>query len=189
VGTYTQFSQGTLQQTGNALDLAIEGQGFFEVMTPQGMRWTRAGNFKVDGNGMLVTTQGHPVMAADEGGQAPEERTLIFTGNGELRITEMGEVFEGQNFVGRISVVQPQDQDAFQKVGNSYFDFRFNANPTLTAVDSPKLRSGFLESSNVNIVQEMTDMIATTRIFENTQKAISAYDGIADKLVNQVPKV
>ncbi|MCS6837637.1 MAG: flagellar basal-body rod protein FlgF [Bdellovibrionaceae bacterium] len=188
-GTYTDFSQGVLLPTGNKLDLAIDGDGFFEIATPNGIRLTRKGNFKIDGNGMLVTSEGYPVLSADEG--AVEDRVIrLDPSRGDVvDIHEDGGVYQGGSFVAQIAVVKVNDQRNLRKMGNSYFDFINDEQNSLALVEQPTLRSGFLEGSNVNVVKEMTDMIQASRAFETNQKAIQAYDMIADKLVNQVGKV
>ena len=91
--------------------------------------------------------------------------------------------------IAKLSLIEVADRDTLQKVGNSMYQFRSNAQPEVSDVRAPVLKQGYIEASNVNIVQEMTDMIATTRTFESTQKAINAYDSMADKLVNTVPKI
>jgi flagellar basal-body rod protein FlgF len=73
-GTYTNFEQGALKSTGSAMDMAIEGKGFFEVLTPQGVRWTRNGSLQIDGNGRLTTKEGFPVLR--DGQNDPAQRTI-----------------------------------------------------------------------------------------------------------------
>ncbi|WII70668.1 flagellar basal-body rod protein FlgF [Bdellovibrio sp. 22V] len=187
-GTFTDFSQGGLKPTGNALDVAIDGKGFFEIATPGGVKLTRAGNFTLDGNGQLVTKEGYPVLSAGEPGADPATRVIRTTGAGPLTISDNGEVFEGTEAIGRLSLVNVNNVDSLQKVGGSLYTFKANSTPDMTNINNPSLKQGFLETSNVNIVQEMTDMISTNRIFESTQKAISAYDQMADKMVNVVGK-
>ena len=187
-GTYTEFTQGSLKSTGNPLDLAIDGEGFFEVLSPQGVSFTRVGSFRLDSVGQLVTSEGHPVLLSGEPGTDPGSRTIRLA-QGPIQITENGEVFDGPNPVGRLSLVKVPNPDSLGKVGNSLFRFKSNATPEVANLETASLRQGFIESSNVNIVKEMTDMISATRVFESTQKAISAYDQMADKLVNNVPKV
>lgn len=80
------------------------------------------------------------------------------------------------------------DRHALTKEGSSVYGLKPNMNPQISIVAQPNLKQGFIETSNVNVVQEMTDMISATRLFESTQKAIQAYDSMADKLVNVVPK-
>lgn len=192
-GTYTNFEQGSLKSTGGKLDVAIDGQGFFEVGTPTGVKFTRAGNFTVDGNGQLVTKDGNPVLL--EGGEGEDglisgdnfdNRTVRVSGTQPIVISDAGEVFEGETKLGKLSVVNVANTDALQKVGNNYYTTKDNMNADITAIKNPSLKQGFLETSNVNIINEMTDMIMAQRVFEGTQKAISAYDNMSDKLINQV---
>ena len=192
-GTYTNFDQGSLKSTGGNLDVAIEGKGFFEVGSPTGVKYTRAGNFTINGDGQLVTKDGLPVLL--EGGEGSdglisgddfESRTLRVSGTSPIHISDSGEVFEGDTKLGKLSLVAAGNTDALQKVGNNYYSIKDNMNPELASVKNPSLKQGFLETSNVNIINEMTDMIMAQRVFEGTQKAISAYDSMSDKLINQV---
>lgn len=192
-GTYTNFEQGNLKPTGGKLDLAIEGAGFFEVGTPAGVKLTRAGNFSIDGNGQLVTKDGYPVLLeaqeSEDGlvaGDDIESRTVRVSGTSQINISDAGEVFDGDTRLGKLSLVNALNPDGLQKTGNNYYTTKENMNPELTAIKNPSLKQGFLETSNVNIIHEMTDMIMAQRVFEGTQKAISAYDSMSDKLINQV---
>lgn len=188
-GSHTDFSQGSLKGTGNPFDVAIDGKGFFEVMTPDGLRLTRSGNFTVDGNGRLVTKEGFPVMRAAEPGADPASRVIAFAGDStKINIADNGEITHGAENLGSLSLVSVENQDDLQKVGNSMYAFKADRDPQVSNIASPSVRQGFLELSNVNIVQEMTEMIKTNRVFESTQKAISTYDSMAEKLVNVVGK-
>lgn len=185
-GSYTNFEQGSLKNTGGKLDLAIDGAGFFEISTPAGVQLTRAGNFTIDGNGQLVTKDGFPVLLSGDEGQSADERTVRFSGQAAPYISDGGEVFEGGRSLGRISLLQVRNLDSLQKVGSNNFSVKENMEAEIVRVAVPNLKQGFLETSNVNIVNEMTEMITAQRVFEGTQKAISAYDGMADKLINVV---
>lgn len=187
-GTFTDFSQGMMKQTGNPLDVAIEGEGFFEVLTPDGVRLTRAGSFSVDGEGRLVTKQGYPVLRDGGAGQEAAGREIRVS-SPNVQISDNGEVFDAGQSVGRLSILNIGNKDAVQKMGQNLYGFRDNQEPELTVMNDAKLQQGFLEGSNVNVVREMTDMIAATRTFESTQKAIQAYDQMANRLVNDVPKL
>lgn len=187
-GTFTDHSQGSVKYTGNKMDIAIDGKGFFEVATPQGTRFARAGNFTLDGAGKLVTREGFPVMKEAPPGTDSSSRVIQLSGTAAMSINENGEVFDGTESVGKISVVSVEKPDTLQKTGNGMFAFKTNANPEVQSVANVSVKQGFLEMSNVNIVQEMTDMISANRVFESTQKAISAYDSMSDKLVNVVGK-
>lgn len=187
VGTFSEFSQGALKPTGNPLDVALEGKGFMEVLSPSGLRWTRAGNFKIDGNGRLVTKEGFPVLAAGTGD--PEGRVIDIGKVQGLSIGELGEVYSGGNRVAQLSIVDIVPPDSLHKVGQSLYRLRDNMNPEVSPSTTTKVSQGFLEGSNVDIVREMTDMISAHRIFEASQKAVKAYDALSEKLVNTVPRL
>lgn len=188
IGTYTNFAQGGLKATGNKLDVAIDGPGFFEVATTKGTRLTRSGSFTIDGLGQLVTRDGYPILKKAEPGADPASRVIKVVSNDEMKISHSGEIFQGDESLGQLSVVQLANNNALQKEGQNLFSFRPNQVAQVSPVTNPKIEQGFLETSNVNIVQEMTDMIMATRLFESTQKAMQAYDSMAEKLVNVVPK-
>lgn len=187
-GSYTDFSQGALKQTGNQLDLAIEGDGFFEVMTPQGVRLTRVGSFTLDGEGRLVTKQGYPVLREGTPGEDPAAREIRLT-NARVSIAPTGEINDGEQIIGKLSLVTVENKDALQKIGNSLYTLKDNFEPQLMVAAGYSLHQGFIEASNVNPVREMTDMIMTTRVFESTQKGIQAYDQMMGKAANEVSKL
>ncbi len=188
-GTYTNFEQGSLKSTGNKLDVAIDGEGFFEVSTPQGVQLTRAGNFSINGDGQLVTKDGSAVLLEGADSQGADQRVARFSGQGQPYISDGGEVFDGDRKLGKLSLVKVNNPDSLQKMGGNNFAFKLNAAPNLVKLEQTQLKQGFLETSNVNIVNEMTDMISAQRVFEGTQKAIQAYDAMADKLINKVGSV
>lgn len=185
-GSYTDFSQGPLKSTGNQFDVAVEGKGFFEILTPEGVKYSRNGSFKVDSQGRLVTKQGFPVLR--EGlGQNPESRTIqLETKN--ITISYDGDVYDGGANVGRLGLVDFVNPDLLQKSGNSLYSLKNGADDQIVIANESKIQQGFLEASNVNVIDEMTDMIAASRIFESTQKAIKAFDEMNGKLVNEVPR-
>lgn len=185
-GTYTDFSQGSFKQTGNPLDVGIDGKGFFEVATPQGVKLTRSGNFTMDGNGQLVTKDGYPVLASGVGD--PAARVIKFSATGNIAISDDGKIMQGEEQIAQLSVVSVKNPDALLKTGQSLYSFKGNMKAEVENVPLPSLKQGYVEMSNVNIVKEMTDMISAHRVFESTQKAINAYDGMTDKLVNVVGK-
>ncbi len=181
-GTFTDFSQGPIKPTGGALDIAIEGNGFLEVQTQVGPRMTRNGALTLNGQGTLVTKEGHPVLL--EGGS-----TLTLQAGGSVNITNDGTIFQNNENVGRLSIVAVEPMQALRKGGGSLYGLKDNMNPVVVRNPNVKVHQGALEGSNVNIVKEMTDMIATTRAFESTQKAIKAFDEMDEKLVNSVPQL
>jgi flagellar basal-body rod protein FlgF len=188
-GSFTDFTQGGLKHSGNPLDVAIDGEGFFEVATPQGVKFTRSGNFNIDGSGQLVTKQGFPVLRNAEAGVDPAERVIrLIPGGARPMIADNGDVIQNDEVVAKLAVVTIPQKDSLQKTGDSLYSFKANSTPEVQSSLSPSLKQGYLEMSNVNVVKEMTDMIQTHRIFESTQKAIGAYDQMTDKLVNIVGK-
>lgn len=187
-GTFTDHTQGSLKQTGNRLDVAIEGEGFFEVLTPDGVRLTRVGSFNVDGEGKLVTKQGFSVLRDGGAGQDPASREIRLA-KANVTVSPAGEIFDGQTNVGKLALVNVGKKDALLKTGQSLFTIKETIDPQMTIANEVKLHQGFLEASNVNPVREMTDMITATRTFESTQKGIQAYDQMLGKIVNDVPKL
>ena len=189
-GTYTNFEQGTLKNTGNKFDLAIEGDGLFEVSTPQGVRYTRAGDFTVNNEGTLVTKQGFPVLRDGGVGAPAAGREIKFNlSQADVSISPQGEVFDGKNTLGKLALMKVGNKDALRKVGANMYTLKDNIDAQLASASESKVSQGMLEGSNVNIVREMTDMITATRTFESTQKAIQAYDTMNGKSVNEIPKL
>jgi flagellar basal-body rod protein FlgG len=189
-GTYTDHSQGALKLTGNSFDTAIDGKGFFEVATTQGPRLTRNGSFKIDGMGQLVSKEGYPILMSASPGTDPAQRVLhLDPKGGAITITEDGTLYQNNQALGKLSVVDVTNPDVLHKQGDSLYTFKPNMTPEVVNVDRPVVKQGYLEGSNVNIVREMTDMITASRSFESAQKAIHAYDQMDDKLVNSVPKL
>ena len=186
-GTFTDFTQGGLKQTGNTLDIAIEGSGFFEILTPSGVNYSRNGSFTIDSQGRLVNQQGYPVLREGTPGEDPNARTIQLTG-GHVDISPEGDLQENGQTIARLSSIDFQNKDVLQKAGGSLYALKATFDPAVKPSEA-KFHQGFLETSNVNLVKEMTDMITATRTFETNQKAIQAYDQINGKLVNEVSKL
>lgn len=188
-GTSTDFQQGPLKLTDNPLDLAIEGDAFFEVATPAGVRWTRNGHFTKNSEGIVVTKEGYPLLMADQGGMSPEERVLQLSEKERLTVTRQGDVFFGRENRGRLSLKTVTEKDVLKKEGSSLYTFRENFDNEILDATKFKVQQGSVEQSNVNVVAEMTEMIKTSRVFESTQKAIQAYDSMNGKLINEVGRI
>jgi flagellar basal-body rod protein FlgG len=185
-GTYTNFSQGNLKSTGGTLDVALEGKGFFEVLGPQGIRWTRNGSFQIDGTGRLVTKEGYPVLR--DGAQDPTQRTIQI-GDRNVTITDRGDIYQGDNLISRLSIVNFADPDQIQKQGNSLYKLKENSTAIPVSANETRLHQGYVEGSNVNVVEEMTDMITAQRLFETTQQAVKAFDHMDEKLISGLGKL
>lgn len=159
----TDFSEGAMQQTGRSLDAAIEGDAFFQIQTPNGVRYTRAGNLSLDSNGQLVTKNGDLVVG---------QNGAITVPNGEISIGTDGSIaVGGQNFDQLKLVRFDNPAAALTKEGNALF--------AATGAEDPKenvnsrVVQGALESSNVNSLSEMVAMISNNREFESLQKNVS----------------
>jgi len=185
-GIYTDYRQGHMEKTGRALDVGIEGNGFFEVLTPGGVRYTRQGNMSVGNNGLLVTSNGYPVLAkAVPGSEAlPPEQRVIRLGQGPVNVTPDGGITQNGQPVSTLSVQEFHEPQWLEKVGNAYYRNTNDKNPKPGVVS--KLHQGFLESSNVNAVQEMTRLIEATRAYESHMQAIKTYQEIDGRTVNDI---
>jgi flagellar basal-body rod protein FlgF len=165
-GRFTDAAQGGLVQTNGTLDLAIEGEGFFQVLTPAGERLTRAGAFTRNGEGDVVTFDGHLLL--DEGGgpiQIPfEAQAIAVAADGTLSVDG-----EPAALIGLVAA--PDQTRLFRETGTL---FRYDAEPE--PVEDGRMLQGFLEQSNVNAVAEMTRMIEVQRAYEYGQKLLDRED-------------
>lgn len=162
----TDITQGTLQQTGGAFDLAIEGEGYFLIETAAGERLTRAGSFTPNGEGDLVTMDGNRVLDA---GGAP---VFIPTGAGQIAIAPDGTLSAGGDPVGQIGLVIPSDPSALRRQSGTMFDpvGGFDAAP------NGRMVQGFLEASNVNPILQISRMIEVQRAYELGQSFMDKED-------------
>jgi flagellar basal body rod protein FlgG len=161
-GGKTDFRPGTVATTGRDLDVAIDGKGFFEIQTPAGLRYTRAGNFVRDTGGLLTTADGHAVMSA------AGEITLPV---GPVTVMSDGNIRVGQAIVAKLKIVSfANEADVTRETGT-----RFRANDGVTPVEaaSTRLFSGSLEHSNASVVERIATMTEVMRSFEGLQKGIS----------------
>jgi flagellar basal-body rod protein FlgG len=199
-GSFTIFEQGTLIPTSNPMDLALKGEGFLEVLSPTGIRFTRKGNLSLTREGELVTDQGYRLLSslnlpedrlrdpASIGSvPPPESRILRVPTNTKITISSDGEVLTKDGSVGKISVVEFKDKHALRKEGNSLFITPDELNIVRNNIQTT-VNQGFLEGSNVNAIEEMSELIKAHRHFESIQKAINAYDQISGKAANELGK-
>jgi flagellar basal-body rod protein FlgF len=174
-GVNVDYSQGGMRATGNQLDLAIAGEGWFAVRGPGGAQYTRNGAFSLDAQRQLVTADGRQVLGADGAPvRIPEGR--------ELGIDASGAVIVDGKRVGalRIAVL---DQKSLQKQG----DDAVTGTPAQGAAG--RVAQGYLEAANVNSVREMVGLIATMRSFEASQKAVHGIDETLGRAVNDVGRM
>lgn len=182
-GTARIDTQGTFSSTGNALDLAIEGSGYFQVQTPDGKTaFTRAGNFSLSAEGTIVTSDGLPVQPAI---QVPDgAQSITVAPDGTVSATVDGATSE----LGKIETVRFLNPAGLGSIGNNLLvETAASGAPQAGAPGIEgrgSLRSGALEASNVSVVEELVDMIETQRAYEVNSKMISATDEML-KYVNQ----
>lgn len=190
-GSYTVFEQGSLQPTNNPLDMALFGKGFFEILTPQGVKYTRKGNFSISKEGEIVNDRGYKLLnkinpTAANKQDDPSLRVIKLLPNESISISKEGEIFSKSGIQGQISVVEFNDPHALRKQGSALFT---NNDPLNVKREvGTTVNQGFVEGSNVNAVREMSELIQAHRHFENIQKAISTYDSISGKAANEISK-
>lgn len=162
----TDFARGSAQKTGSPLHALIDGRGFFEVLTPDGPRYTRAGNFIVNTTGQLSTPSGHPVMA--DGGP-------IQVGDADARIQPSGDVVDRNgNVLGRLKVVEFEAVHGLTRAGESLF--RASESDAGTPLVSPLLIPESIEGSNVQPANELANLVLIQRAFEVNLRAMQIDD-------------
>jgi flagellar basal-body rod protein FlgG len=177
------FSQGTLQQTGNNFDLAIQGQGFFQIQQPDGSTgYTRDGAFQVDASGQMVTKEGYVLQP---GINVPANALSVTIAlDGTVSATLPGQAApQGLGQLQLASFVNPAGLEA--RGQNLFVETAASGVPQAGAPDSNglgSLRQGFVEGSNVNVVEELVSMIATQRAYELNSKAIQTSDQMLQRL-------
>jgi flagellar basal-body rod protein FlgF len=160
------------------LDVAINGSGFFSIQTPDGVQYTRQGNFTLDSEGVLITPDGYPVLG--EGGEITLEE-------GTVEIDGQGGVYVDGDEVGRLQISDFTNPETLTKAGNG----RFVGSDAAIMGERPEnstVSQGYLETANVNPVRAMTEMIETSRAFEAYQKVIQSADEATSKSINDVGK-
>jgi flagellar basal-body rod protein FlgG len=179
----TDFTPGPLQQTGNRLDVALNGSGFFSVESPDGIVYTRRGNFTLSPEGVLVTQEGWPVQGA--GGEIRLEAGNAGPGGPDVSVGEDGTVRLNGRDVGRLRIEDFSDTGSLVKIGRGYFQAA-EAAASGAAPGSVRIAQGFLEMSNVEAVRAMTEMIEILRGYESYQRVIRSVDEANAKSINEV---
>ncbi len=187
VSTERLMTQGNLTQTGNSLDVAINGQGFFQVLEPNGtIAYTRDGTFQLNNQGQLVTANGYLVQPTVT---IPASAQSVTIGNdGTVSVTLPGQAAPQQ--VGALQLASFVNPTGLQSVGDNLYlqtgssGAPNTGQPTLNGLGS--VRQGYLESSNVNVVAELVDMISTQRAYEVNSKAVTASDQMLQYVNNNL---
>lgn len=169
------LSEGSVVQTGNATDLALEGDGFFAVQGTTGAAFTRRGEFSLDAAGHLVLNDGSMLLG--------EKGPLTIKGS-SFSVDESGQVLVDGSVTDSLKLVALSSGALPTKLGNCLF-----TGPAQPAQTRPKVRQGYVEQSNVNTVKEMAQMIAVFRQFEASQRVLRIADDTLAKAVNEVGRV
>jgi flagellar basal-body rod protein FlgF len=163
------FAQGVLTPTGRGLDLALEGDGFFVLETPDGPLYTRSGKFRTNGEGQLVDPVGRLVSGDSGPITVPPTASTM-----DLVVSRDGRVSVGSQSLGKLKVVTFADASQLTPVGGGCFQAARSA--TVRDVEGAVVHQGFFESSNVSVVEELVGLISVTRLYEANLKSISVQD-------------
>ncbi len=187
VATERLMTQGNLTQTGNSLDVAINGQGFFQVLKPDGtIAYTRDGTFQLNNQGQVVTASGYlvqPTITVPASAQ-----TMTIGNDGTVSVTLPGQAAPQQ--VGALQLASFVNPTGLQSIGDNLYlqtgssGAPNTGQPTLNGLGS--VQQGYLESSNVNVVAELVDMISTQRAYEVNSKAVQASDQMLQYVNNNL---
>jgi len=173
------FSTGPLEQTGNPLDLAIEGEGFFVVQTAAGEAYTRDGRFTLDDQGRVVTRVGEPV----QGENGP---LTIDINAGQFSISREGTITQNNAQLGTFRTVAFNTPAALEKAGNNLWR---STGETPRATENSHIAPGFVEGSNVNAVSELTQMIEISRAYQAVSKLIAQSDELRSTSIEKLARV
>ncbi len=180
-GLARDFSQGALHQTGGTLDLGLRGDGFFQVQTANGARYTRDGRFSLNAQGQIVTASGDPVLG--DGG-AP---VSIDPTKGPPLIGADGTISQGAQTSGKIGVVRFASPSALKKDGGGYFENVSNLG-SQPAQDT-KIEQGMVESSNVNPITQITRMIEVSRAYQQISNIMDGNGSLSEQAIQRLGKV
>ncbi len=177
-GSRTELVAGSMERTGNLLDLAIEGKAFFAVQTAQGVLYTRNGNFRISPGGQLVTGEGDPVL----GEQGP-----ISLPGGDVAISADGTMSSAGAVAGKVRLVEFTGNATLVPVAGSYYELKSGS---AQVSKESYVRQGMLEGSNVNAVAATVSLIALQRHAEMLQRALSVFHGDLNRIAaNDLPRI
>lgn len=189
---YTDYGQGSFRVTDNVYDMALDGDGFFAISYTNkagetSVKYTRDGAFTVDREGYLRTKDGDFVLnqAAAQAGNPGEAGYIRIDPNVELKVDELGNMYQNNTLIGQIGVVDFEDYNYLAKYGENMYDLVAGGQ---VQVSNAQVVQGTLEMSNVNVVSEMVEMINISRAYESNQKIIQTIDETLEKAVNNIGK-
>jgi flagellar basal-body rod protein FlgG len=180
----TIHTAGIMRPTGNSLDVALEGSGYFSVETPNGIRYTRNGAFSRNAQGELVTGDGFRVLGQNGGPILIPDGTISIAEDGRIQVYNTDDAANVE--VGNLRLVEFADERQLVKEGASLY---IAPNGEQGQPAAATVRQGVLEMSNVNIVSEMVNMISGYRAYEVNAKVVQSHDQLLDKAVNEVGRV
>ena len=177
---FTEFEQGSFRGTNTSTDMALAGEGFFAVETPSGERYTRNGNFILGKEGILLTKDGYPLLGENGEIRVPDDKFIV---NEDGIITT-----KDNEVIDRIKIVRFENERYLKKMGNSLWNSNNISGEAYIAegMERPKMLQGYMETSNVNVVNEMVKMIEVNRAYEASQKTIQSEDSMMSTLWNKV---
>jgi flagellar basal-body rod protein FlgF len=179
-GTYRDLGQGVLSPTYNKLDVAVQGDGYFAVQTPEGTRYTRAGSFSLNSNGEIVTKTGYQVLS--DGGSP----LAVQPGAANITISEGGTVSSEKGSIGKLKLVTFEDEKGIKAMGDNLY----SAGSTQEVpVEKPQVVQGMLENSNVQPVVEMNKMIELLRMYQSTQNMLITDHELMRGMIQKLTKV
>ena len=185
VATVRMLTGGSFRETGNELDMAIEGEGYFAVMRPNGeISYSRAGNFELDRDGQIVTPEGYPLEPRIN--IPPDALTVTISEDGTLSVLQPGATEPTE--VGRLELVSFPNQAGLEALGNNLFGQTAASGDPLQGPPGEDgrgmIRQAFLETSNVQVVTEMVDLITSQRAYEVNSKVVQASDEMLRQATN-----
>lgn len=174
------YIQGSLRDTEVKSNLAIDGEGFFRVIRPDNTyAYTRNGEFNVDSNGKIVDDKGNVLDIQFHNNNSYENLNI---NNDNFKVNKQGEIFVDDKIVGKINLYTSSGNDDFIATGDSLFTAKNNAN--LSIINNSSILQGYIEMSNVNLQQEMTDFISVQRAFQLNSKGFSVADDMWSMINN-----
>jgi len=175
--SHINFSEAPLVETKNALDLAIEGDGFFVVSTKEGNMYTRNGQFTIDKDKKLITLDGMAVLG--EGGIITIDGKM----GGDIKIENDGSIYVDKTLVDKLKIVDFKDKKILRHFGSSRF-IKSDPNVQESTPEKYSVKQGFYEASNVDVIKEMVDMVSALRAYESYTRVDQFFNDILSKLIN-----
>ncbi|WP_299581600.1 flagellar hook-basal body complex protein [uncultured Microbulbifer sp.] len=168
-------SNGALKHTGRELNIAIEGDGYFQIRDQVGTWLTRKGELKIDSDGFLTLLDGSKLQGIDGDIQVQP---------GTIHVKNNGEIYQSdQQAIAKIAIFNAPDQTLVERGAGKY------ASSSISIIEQPSIRQKFLETSNVNHLQEMVNLVELTRHFEGSQQILQGYSTMMEELISKVGRV